>query len=229
MGGYNFLTRITDANIRNAIKALTDRVNTLETQAASIGTLTGPLTANLDAGSHKLTAVANPTADADAVNLITLKRYVEARLSAAGLIDASGHAVTPADTDNGQTAAGVAAAGPDGHPSVSGPSAYNAGLIIGGVAHEFPALVAPAVDEATFDTNRLELLERTIWHLIAFGFTAGRQQNPSGILSTDKIAVVEDGILRAFDCYTGTFPTGITVQALQVFPPNLVADAGTPD
>jgi hypothetical protein len=112
---------------------------------------------------------------------------------------------------------------------VSGLTAYNAGLIIGGVAHEFPTLVAPAVDEATFDANRLELLRRTIWHLILFGFTAGRQQNPSGLLSTDKIALIEDGNMRSFDCYTGTFAVGMTVQALQVYPPHLSADSGIPD
>ncbi|SRR6266508_3021455 len=229
MGGYNFLLRITDSNIRNAIKALTDRVNTLETQAASIGQLTEPLDENLNAANHRLTAVANPTADTDAVTLRYLKTYVEARLSAAGLIDASGHATTSTDSDGGATGRGVNDAGPDGHPSGGDTTAYNAGLIIGGVAHEFPALVAAVADEATFDANRLELLERTIWHLLAFGFSAGRQRNPSGVLSTDKIAIVEDGILRAFDCYTGTFATGITVQALQVAPPNLVADSGTPD
>ncbi len=229
MGGYNFLTQIRDRAVRDAIKVLTDRVNQLETQADSIGQLTAPLAANLDAANHRLTAVANPTADTDAVNYITLKRYVEGRLSSAGLIDASGQAVTPTDSDGGQTAAGVAAAGPDGHPSVSGLTAYNAGLIIGGVAHEFPALVAPAADNATFDANRLELLRRTIWHLIAFGFTAGRQQNPSGLVSTDKIALIEDGNLRAFDCYTGTFTTGITVQAIQVAPPVLSPDSGIPD
>ncbi len=229
MGGYNFLTQIRDRSVRDALKSLIDRVNMLETQAATIGTLTKPLDTNLNAANHRLTAIANPTADTDAVNYITLKRYVDARLVASGLTDAAGNAVAPTDIDNGQTAAGIAAAGADGHPAVSGLTAYNAGLIIGGVAHEFPALVAPAVDEATFDANRLELLRRTIWHLILFGFTAGRQQNPSGVLSTDKIALIEDGNMRSFDLYTGTFDVGMTVQALQVYPPHLSADDGIAD
>lgn len=229
MAGYNYLTQIRDRATRDTLKGLTDRVNALERSADTIGTVTEPLTDDLNAGSHRLTRVAPPTADTDAVTLRFLKSYVDARLSAAGLIDAAGNAVRPTDTDSGQTAAGVAAAGADGHPTVSGLTAYNAGLIIGGVGHEFPALVAPAVDEATFDANRLELLRRTIWHLIQFGFTAGRQQNPTGILSTDKIALIEDGQLRAFDCYTGTFTAGLTVQALQVYPAVLVADSGIAD
>lgn len=229
MAGYSFLTQISDRTIRDALKTLIDRVNALEQQLATLDTLPQPLTTNFDAGGKQLTKVAAPTADTDAVNLRTMKQYVESRLTAAGLIDASGNAATPTDTDGGETARGVADAGANGDIGTGETSAYRAGLIIGGVGHEFPALVAPAADEATFDANRLELLLRTIWHLNQAGFSAGRQRNPSGLLSTDKIAVIEAGVTRAFDIYTGTFTAGITVQAIQVSPPNLVPDAGTAD
>jgi hypothetical protein len=230
MGGYNYLAQIRDSIVRNALKILTDRVTALETQAADIGTLTKPLAMDLDAGSHKLTKVAPPTLDTDAVNLRYLKTYVDARLNAAGLTDAAGQAVQPQDSDNGQTAAGVAAAGPDGHPSGSDLTAYQAGLVIGGTAHEFPALVAPAPDQPTRDANQAELLSRIIWHLQQKGFTAGKQRNPSGIVSGDKIALIEDGQLRAFDIFTSpSFDAVLTVQAIQVSPANLVSDSGTAD
>lgn len=145
---------------------------------------------------------------------------------------AGGTTGVPADSsDGGQTAAGVAAAGPTGHPA--GPydgTAFRAGLIIGGTAHEWAALVAIAPDQATRDANQLQLLLRTIWHLRLDGYQAGRQRNPSGILSTDKLTVVEDGgFLRAFDCYTGVYTAPMTVQGLQVSPANFVDDPGIAD
>jgi hypothetical protein len=90
-------------------------------------------------------------------------------------------------------------------------------------------LIAATVDQATRDANQLELLLRTIWHLRQFGFTAGRQRNPSGIISTDKIAVVEDGVLRCFDVYSGAYTVPMVTQGLQVSPANLVDDPGIAD
>jgi hypothetical protein len=226
---YALLSRIRDPILRDALKLVQDRITALETQITALGTLTAPLTTNLDAASHRLTALANPTADQDAVTLRYLKTFVENRLTAAGLIGPDGQAAQPADSDNGETARGVADAGADGDIGTGELTAYRAGLIIGGTANEYPALVAVAADQATRDANQLELLLRTIWHLNQAGFTAGRQRNPSGLLSQDKIAVVEAGVTRAFDVYTGTFDVVMTVQALQVAPANLVADSGTPD
>jgi len=134
-------------------------------------------------------------------------------------------------SDGGDTQAGVTAATVDGHPAGAyDGSANRAGLIIGGVALEYPLLVAATVNQATRDARQAELLSRIVWHLLADGYTAGKQRNPSGIVSGDKIAVVEDGVLRAFDIFTSpSYASVITVQALQVSPANLVADAGTAD
>ena len=228
---YAFWSQIRDRPTRDAFKIALDRIAALEAQVLAIGTLTAPLTTNLDAASHRLTSLANPTADQDAVTLRYLKTFVENRLTAAGLLDATGTAAAaPATSDNGVTQQGVTDAGPDGHiGSPTSPTAYNAGLIIGGTAHEFPALVAPVSDQATRDLNMVELLRRMIYHLQAAGFSAGRQQNPSGAISMDKLCVIEDGELRAFDVFTGTFDVEMTVQAFFVNPPNLVADSGTAD
>src|ERR1041384_5336421 len=228
--GYSYLTKIADPTLRAAIKIILDRLGPVEQAAQAIGAVSKPLDAHLDAGTNRLMNVADPTDNQDAVTKNYLQNYVDNRLKSSGLVDASGNALPPVDTDNGQTAAGIAAAGADGHPAVSGLTAYNAGLIIGGVAHEFPALVAAAVDQTTRDANQAELLSRIIWHLQQKGFTAGKQQNPSGIVSGDKIALIEDGQLRAFDIFTSpSYDAAITVQAFQVSPPNLVNDAGTAD
>src|SRR6266568_2769341 len=179
-GAYSFLTRITDPNVRSAVKVILDRLGAVEQSTQSIGTVSKPLDAHLDANAKRLMNIADPTADQDAVSLHTLKHYVDARLTAAGLIDPStGQATPPADTDGGQTQAGVSAAGPNGDLGSGDLTANRAGLVIGGVGHEFPALVAATADQSTRDANQLELLLRIIWHLHQAGFTAGRQQNPS--------------------------------------------------
>lgn len=133
-------------------------------------------------------------------------------------------------SDGGATAAGVAAAAVDGHPAGAyDGSANRAGLIIGGVALEYPALVAATADQITRDANALELLLRIIYHLQLDGYVAGRQRNPSGLLSNDKIALVEDGVLRAMDIFTGVYTGTLVVQAIQISPANLVEDAGIAD
>jgi hypothetical protein len=229
MSSYSYLTKIADPHLRAALKLVLDRLGAVEQSAQSIGTVSKPLDDHLDASSKQLKAVADPTDNQDAVTKLFLQKYVDDRLRASGLIDNSGNAIQPTDSDGGQTQAGVAAAGADGHVAGTDLTAYRAGQIIGGVAHEFPALVAATADQATRDSNQLELLLRIIWHLHAGGFTVGRQMNPSGILSTDKIALIEDGQLRAFDIFTGVYTDPLTVQAFMVSPPNLVAEAGTPD
>jgi hypothetical protein len=149
-----------------------------------------------------------------------------------GSDDGSGGTVDlPADSsDGGATAAGVAAAPATGHPAGAyDGSANRAGLIIGGTANEWPALIAITADQAARDANMETLLRRMIWHLILDGYTAGRQRNPSGIVSLDKLCVVEAGTLRCFDVFTGVYTAPMTVQAIQVSPANLVIDAGIPD
>jgi len=137
----------------------------------------------------------------------------------------------PADSsDGGATAAGVAAAGPTGHPA--GPydgTAFRAGLIIGGTSNEWPLLSVATADQATRDANQGILLRRIIFHLLLDGYSAGLQRNPSGIISGDKIALVEDGALRAMDVFTGIFSNPLVTQAVQVSPANLVPDPGIPD
>lgn len=109
----------------------------------------------------------------------------------------------PEEDDGGAGAAGCAGAGPTGHDSGGVLSPTRAGQLVCGTGNEFPALKNPTVDLATRDTNAEELVERMIWHLRQGGFTAGRQRNPSSIISNDKLCVIVDGVLRAYDVLQG--------------------------
>lgn len=78
---YALLNQITDPRVREVLKLIYDKVGGVEQQAAGIGTLTEPLADHLDAASHRLTALADPTAPADAVTLQYLRRYVQAAVA----------------------------------------------------------------------------------------------------------------------------------------------------
>ena len=69
-----------------------------------------------------------------------------------------------------------------------------------------------------------------IWHLQLAGFQSGRERNPSGAISGDKLTVVADGAWHVYDVWTlGGAGRPISVIFYEVFPPNPVADGGIPD
>ena len=70
-----------------------------------------------------------------------------------------------------------------------------------------------------------------IWHLQLAGFQAGRQRNPSGVLSNDKLTVFADGAWHAYDVFNDLGAPGVPmkVQFWEVTPPNYFADPGIPD
>lgn len=137
---------------------------------------------------------------------------------------------SPTCPDDGSANAGVHDAGVDGHPGVVPLDAYSAGLIIGGTANEYPALLDPTIDQPTRDANMEELLLRMIWHLLQAGFTAGRQRNPSLAISKDKLTVVIGAETFAYDVFTGVdFTEPIPVKADRVCPADYVAEPGTSD
>jgi hypothetical protein len=86
---YPGLESVQDATLRSVLKNVFDMVGALQQQATGIGAVSKPLDTHLDAGTNRLTNVANPVADQDAVTLVHLKRYVEDRLTAVGVIDPS--------------------------------------------------------------------------------------------------------------------------------------------
>lgn len=138
--------------------------------------------------------------------------------------------------DDGQAGSGAATAISDPGTYPTGDlgavplDAYDAGLIIGGTANEYPLLLAPTIDLPTREANNEELLRRMIWHLNQAGFTAGRQRNPSSAISKDKLTVGIGGDTVALDVFQGVdFTDAVPVQASVVCPADYVADGGIPD
>lgn len=138
--------------------------------------------------------------------------------------------------DLGEGQAGLVQAGATGH--LSGSFARNAfamGQIVGGVGNEFPSLLAPAANQPARDANLAELLGRVIWHLQLNGFTAGKQQNPSGAISGDKFCAInqDNGITLVYDIFPGAaqdaFNNQFNLQMFQTWPAVLVPDGGVPD
>lgn len=133
--------------------------------------------------------------------------------------------------DGGQGAAGCSNHGATGHVPANSPvTSFIFGQIVCGCGSEFPALLVVTVDQPTRDANMVELLERMIWHLRLAGFTAGRQRNPSGAISKDKIAVSIEGRWLAYDVFPGVdFTVPLTTHCIVAGIGNMVEDAGIPD
>jgi hypothetical protein len=78
--GYHGLSDIKDPATQRTLKLLMDRIGSLEGQAGAIGTVSQPLTAPMNAGSQRITALADPSHPQDAVSLRYLQSYVESRV-----------------------------------------------------------------------------------------------------------------------------------------------------
>lgn len=78
---YPLLDQIQDPVLQRALKLVFDKIGNVEQLSTGIGTVSAPLTAHLDAAGNQLKAVANPTAQTDAVNLQYLKQYVAAAIA----------------------------------------------------------------------------------------------------------------------------------------------------
>lgn len=103
--------------------------------------------------------------------------------------------------------------------------------VVNNTAAEFPYNTAPHHDVGLKTRLTEELLLRTIWHLQIAGFQAGRQRNPSGAISVDKLTVVINGSWMAVDIYTNFDVPGVPLGVIwwPVTPPNHVPDGGFPD
>jgi len=120
---------------------------------------------------------------------------------------------------------------PGSHHVGPGPlSADRARQVINVTAAEFPQLLRVFGTEDEAVNAATELLRRTIWHLQLAGFQAGRQRNPSGAISCDKLTIFIDGGWHAYDVYSlGFAGRATTVQFLEITGANTVQDAGIPD
>lgn len=123
---------------------------------------------------------------------------------------------------------------PAENPNHVGPgplSVDRAHQVVDATAREFPNLTAAhgTLDESMGAAE--ELLLRTIWHLKLAGYDAGRQRNPSGAVSSDKLTILINGSWHAYDIFTDWDVPGrpIRVIFIEVFPPNSIAYPGIPD
>lgn len=190
---------------------------------------------NLNLRGQRHTNAGDAVDDTDYVTLRQLEQALgvvvqqqTAQAAAAGGADTGGGTTDCTDDGTGQT--GCELAGSNGHATGT-LTAELAGKIICGCGNEFPALLAPTADAATRDANITQLLSRMIWHLQLSGFVAGKQRNPSGVISNNKLTVQIDGGYYAYDVivsandYTVQAHTGMS----RVCPADYVADAGTAD
>jgi len=110
-------------------------------------------------------------------------------------------------------------------------TAERAEVVIRATANEFPNLTAPRGSEGEGIAAAEELLRRMIWHLHLAGYDAGRQRNPSGAISNDKLTIFINGSWHAYDCFRNLGTPGIPIDVifLEVFPAGPLGDGGIPD
>jgi hypothetical protein len=102
--------------------------------------------------------------------------------------------------------------------------------VVNATGSEFPCHLAVFSSEDEAVAQAEQLLLRMIWHLQRAGFQAARQQNPSGLVSKDKLAIFINGGWRAYDVMSlGYAGKATTVQFFEVPLPNPVPDPGLSD
>jgi len=103
--------------------------------------------------------------------------------------------------------------------------------VINATADEFPQLITARPTEGEAQAAATELLRRIIWHLRRAGYQAGRQKNPSGAISGDKLTVFADGAWRAIDVFYDYGTPGVPVWVIfwEVFPASPLTDEGIAD
>jgi hypothetical protein len=104
-------------------------------------------------------------------------------------------------------------------------------LVVERTAAEYPHLLGPFPTDRQAIRAAEELLLRSIWHLQRAGFQAGRQRNPSGAISNDKLTVFAEGEWRAYDIFRdyGVANQVTDVIFLRVHPADPIAYPGIPD
>jgi|KBSMisStaDraftv2_1062788.scaffolds.fasta_scaffold127497_2 hypothetical protein len=117
------------------------------------------------------------------------------------------------------------------HVGPGGLTMTRAEQVVNATASEFAGLTAARGSESEAQAAATELLRRVIWHLRRAGFDAGRQKNPSGAISGDKLTMFADGAWHAVDIFFDYGTAGVPVKVIfwEVTPPNPVPDDGIPD
>lgn len=226
---YPHVNEIADWQTAQTVRLLWDRVHDLTERVTALTSSLGLLITGQNSTEALLASVAQ-----DARQGLARSQSLgggTALGGAGGGAGGGGGVVLPGGGDGGGGSTGCAAAGATGHDTGGLLTAIRAGQIVCGTGNEHSALKNPTADLSTRDANATQLLRRMIWHLKQAGFTAGRQQNPSGAISKDKLTVIVDAVLRAYDVFSDydNFATALKTQMSETAPAVLVDDAGIPD
>lgn len=103
--------------------------------------------------------------------------------------------------------------GSTGHVEAGPATEARARQILEATFQAFPQLHAVFSTEDEAVNAAEQLLRRTIWHLQRAGFQAGRQRNPSGLISKDKFTIQlsdQPGVWRWVDVFTLGFANQAT-------------------
>ena len=120
--------------------------------------------------------------------------------------------------------------GPGNHVPPGPLTVNRAQQVVFATANEFPQLTAVYGSEGEAVAAAEQLLRRTIWHLQLAGYQAGRQRNPSGLISNDKLTIFIDGSWHVYDIFSlGFAGRATTVQFFEITGANPVPDGGIPD
>ncbi len=220
---YPHVGEVQDWRAQETIRLLWDRVHDLEERLQAAESTIGSL---VDGHNENEAVVSTAAKDARSALSLALRPGQAAESDTGG-----GTTPLPGGGDGGGGNIGCQAAGATGHDTGGLLNAIRAGQIVCGTGNEYSALKNATPTIAERNANATELIRRMIWHLREAGFTAGRQRNPSGVLSDNKLCVVVDSVTRAYDVLVGksNFAQPMTTAMNEVAPPDLVDDAGIPD
>ena len=194
--------QITDPPTRESLRVIYDMVYQLQTSHDT-------LSAAHDTLATKVTAVSTTAGQ--------LNRQVSALKS------------TAAPTTRNRSGGSPDTPG-DNHTPPGAVDTTQALAVITATAAEYPSLVSTFPTDAEALTAADELLRRILWHLQIAGFQAGRQRNPSGLISQDKITLFLGGAWHAYDIFTlGYAGHPTTVHLFEISGANSVPDTGIPD
>jgi len=132
----------------------------------------------------------------------------------------------PAPAGGGGGGGGGGGDGRSGHIPPGPTTVARAEQVVVGTGKEFPSITA----QGDSDAAALQLMLRMIWHLRLAGFQAGRQKNPSGAISGDKLTVFADGAWHAYDVVSTRHDgSPLDVHFDEVGSPVNMPDTGIPD
>jgi hypothetical protein len=227
---YPHVDQVADEQTRQALRILFDRVGEEADVADAAAVTLRDHTAQLDETTRRLTRTADIAAAALEVGGKLTSTSPDVIIGpqpppGEGAAEASAGCANNPGTGHLGSSSGLLRADP-----------FNlAGQIVCGTGVEWASLKVTTVDLPTREANAIELLGRMIWHLQngspVVQFESGRQRNPSGAISNDKLTIRIKAIWHAYDVFLAwdDFTVPLVTQMQEVFPADPIPDGGVPD